>query len=135
MHTAQATMVVSMSEGRVTRYKKDAKADMIRNNKTQIRCPCRTCKLQRWIDPDSGQLEDHLLRRGFMRDDFDEELTVNGVGHHEDLGGREDESLPMGMVMMTKNIPATGMIIMTKKEMSTGMNIMKKEKKRTPRRC
>ena len=84
-------MVVSMSEGRVTRYKKDAKADMIRNNKTQIRCPCRTCKLQRWIDPDSGQLEDHLLRRGFMRDDFDEELAVNGVGHHEDLGEREDE--------------------------------------------
>ena len=70
-------MVVSMSEGRVTRYKKDAKADMIRNNKTQIRCPCRTCKLQRWIDPDSGQLEDHLLRHGFMRDDFDEELAVN----------------------------------------------------------
>ena len=70
-------MVVTMSSGRITRYKEEAKADMIRCNGRQIRCPCRSCKLVRWIDPYSGQLEDHLLRRGFM------------LGFNE--GGREDE--------------------------------------------
>ena len=87
--TAQATMILTMSEGRIARYKKGAKEDMILNNKTMIRCPCRTCKLQRWIDPESGQLEGHLLRRGFMRD-LNEAPTGHGGGH-EDVGGREDE--------------------------------------------
>ena len=64
----QATMVLQMSSARIARYKKDAKADMIRCNRRQIRCPCRSCKLVRWIDPDSGQLEEHLLRRGFVDD-------------------------------------------------------------------
>src|SRR6266480_916163 len=66
----QATMVLSMSSARISRYKKDAKEDMIRNNRRQIRCPCRSCKLERWINPDSGQLEEHLLRRGFMLDNL-----------------------------------------------------------------
>ena len=82
MCTAQATMVVTMSEGRVATYKEDAKADMILNNRTQIRCPCRKCKLRTWNYPDSGQLEEHLLRRGFRRD-------INGApaGHgHPDEG-------------------------------------------------
>ena len=77
-------MVITMSGGRVGRYKEEAKADMILNNRTQIRCPCRKCKLQTWIDPDSGQLEHHLLRRGFMRD-FNGAPTGNGA--HEDEGG------------------------------------------------
>ena len=74
-------MVVTMSRGRVGRYKEDAKADMILNNRTQIRCPCRTCKLRSWINPDSGQLEHHLLRRGFMRD-FNG--APAGHGHHDE---------------------------------------------------
>src|SRR5664279_4938688 len=64
--TAQATMVRTMSEGIMARYLKSAMADMIRNNMTEIRCPCRRCKLRSWIKPDSGLLESHLLVRGFM---------------------------------------------------------------------
>ena len=59
-------MVIKMSSSRINSYKEEAKAEMIRCNGRQIRCPCRSCKLVRWIDPDSGQLEEHLLRRGFM---------------------------------------------------------------------
>ena len=80
----QETMVLTMSEGRVARYKKDAKANMILNNRTQIRCPCRTCKLRTWIDPDSEKLEHHLLRRGFMRDSNG---APAGNGAHEDEAG------------------------------------------------
>ena len=59
-------MVIKMSESIVARYLKAAKADMIQNNRTEIRCPCRRCKLGSLIDPDSGELENHLLVRGFM---------------------------------------------------------------------
>ena len=72
-------MVVTTSRGRLGRYKEDAKADMILNNRTQIRCPCQKCKLRTWIDPDSGQLEEHLLRRGFMREEGDA-----GEHHHHE---------------------------------------------------
>ncbi|KAK1685416.1 hypothetical protein QYE76_046264 [Lolium multiflorum] len=66
---------------------------MVRNNMTLIRCPCRKCGLRQWIDPDSGQLEEHLLRRGFMLG-FDEEPAAN-VGHEEEADiGREDEESP-----------------------------------------
>ena len=58
---------------------------MIRRNRHQIRCPCRSCKLESWIDPDSGQLEEHLLRRGF----FQQAPAANGA--REEDGGREDE--------------------------------------------
>ncbi|KAK1694390.1 hypothetical protein QYE76_011087 [Lolium multiflorum] len=86
-------MVVHMREGQVVRYKVNAKADMVRNNMTLIRCPCRKCGLRQWIDRDSGQLEEHLLRRGFMLG-FNEEPAAN-VGHEEeDDIGREDEESP-----------------------------------------
>ena len=86
-------MVVHMREGQVVRYKVNAKADMVRNNMTLIRCPCRKCGLRQWIDPDSGQLEEHLLRRGFMLG-FNEEPAAN-VGHEEEADiGREDEDSP-----------------------------------------
>ncbi|KAK1652691.1 hypothetical protein QYE76_070496 [Lolium multiflorum] len=66
---------------------------MVRNNMTLIRCPCRKCGLRQWIDPDSGQLEEHLLRRGFMLG-FNEEPAAN-VGHEEEADiGREDEESP-----------------------------------------
>ena len=85
-------MVIMMSSGRISRYKEEAKADMIRGNRRQIRCPCRTCKLLSWIDTDSGQLEEHLLRRGFWID-FDKAPTANegdagGQDHHD--GGDAD---------------------------------------------
>ena len=81
-------MVIMMSSGRIRRYKEEAKADMIRCNRSQIRCPCRRCKLVRWIDPDSGQLEDHLLRHGFMleQDHHHDEGDAGGQDHHHDEG-------------------------------------------------
>ena len=99
-------MVVMMRGGQVARYKKDVKAGMILNNRTQIRCPCRKCKLRTWIDPDSGQLEEHLLRRGFMREEGD-----FGRHHHHEEGDAGD------IIIMKKEMPAD-MIIM-KKEMMT----------------
>ena len=81
-------MVLAMSSGRIARYKKDAKADMIRRNRSQIRCPCRSCKLERWINPDTGQLEEHLLRRGFMNDHI--QAPAANVTHEEE-GERDDE--------------------------------------------
>ncbi|KAK1618557.1 hypothetical protein QYE76_024074 [Lolium multiflorum] len=77
-----------MSSARISRYKIDAKEDMIRNNRRQIRCPCRSCKLERWINPDSGQLEEHLLRRGFMQDNQARPAPSNGA--HEDHVERDD---------------------------------------------
>ncbi|KAK1662634.1 hypothetical protein QYE76_050793 [Lolium multiflorum] len=85
---APASMVLSMSSARISRYKIDAKEDMIRNNRRQIRCPCRSCKLERWINPDSGQLEEHLLRRGFMQDNQARPAPSNGA--HEDHVERDD---------------------------------------------
>ena len=85
-------MVVNMSSGRISRYKEEVKAEMIQCSRRQIRCPCRKCKLVSWIGPDFGQLEDHLLRRGFMLG-LNEAPTANGA--HEDEGGRgEDEESP-----------------------------------------
>ena len=76
-------MVIKMSSSQVSRYMEKAKADMIRCNMRQIRCPCQKCKNVRWLDPDSGQLEFHLLRNGFMV----------GFNHDE---GREDEETSLG---------------------------------------
>src|SRR3954471_18844473 len=77
-------MVLSMDSGRIARYKKDAKTDMIRQNRSQIRCPCRSCKLNSWMDPDSEQLEEHLPRRGFF------EQAPPATGAREDGGRGED---------------------------------------------
>ena len=110
-------MVIKMSSNRINNYKEEAKAEMIRCNGRQIRCPCRSCKLVRWIDPDSGQLEEHLLRRGFM-EGFNEAPTANvapedeggqddrdegdadGHGHDEGVdGGGEDANTPQSSLM------------------------------------
>ena len=80
-------MVFKMSSSRINEYKEEAKAEMRRCNMRQIRCPCRSCKLVRWIDPDSGQLEEHLLRRGFM-EGFNKAPTTNVAP--EDEGGQDD---------------------------------------------
>ena len=49
---------------------------------------CRSCKLERWVDPDSGVLEQHLLRRGF----FIEPLA--NVAREDEGVRREDEESP-----------------------------------------
>jgi hypothetical protein len=59
-------MVRHMSEVQVARYKEHAVADMRMNKRTYIRCSCQTCKLGSLIDPDSADLESHLLTRGVM---------------------------------------------------------------------
>src|SRR4051812_42166149 len=98
-----------INKARVDRWMTCARADMERANKTEIRCPCRDCKMMYLIRHDSGMLESHLLRRSFMdgytrwiRDDeYDDEDVNNGedqdasddhedqdAGHdHEDQGG------------------------------------------------
>jgi hypothetical protein len=89
LHTMQATMVHHMSEGMVARYKEHATTVMIRNNMTEIICPCHRCNLKALIKPDSGTLEKHLLMSGFMKGYIDEDInngpTLAGNG---DVGGR-----------------------------------------------
>src|SRR3954465_6826131 len=96
-------MVRIMSEDIVARFLKCAMADMIRNNKTDIRCPCRRCKLNWVIDPDSRNLQAHLLRHGFMdgytRWISDDEYDGDGEGgkhddDHHGEDGRDDEESP-----------------------------------------
>ena len=59
-------MVLEMRESVMDTYVRRATADMYRNSRKYIRCPCRTCKLQCMFEPSSGELKSHLLRRGFM---------------------------------------------------------------------
>jgi hypothetical protein len=90
-------MVRHMSKGQVARYKERAVADMRMNKRTYIRCLCRTGKLGSLIDPDSTDLESHLLTRGFMPSyDSEDDEDVNNGGpedegihddHHEGDGG------------------------------------------------
>ena len=81
-----------MSESIVARYKEAAIADMIQNNRTEIKCPCRKCKLRNLLRPESRELEDHLLMNGFMPGHTQwiapdpPQQDNNG-----DRGGREDE--------------------------------------------
>src|ERR1043165_3115676 len=51
----------------VTRFLEAAVADMHENNRKEIKCPCRKCKEQVWIDPfKGGHLKAHLVMKGFM---------------------------------------------------------------------
>ena len=88
-------MVIKMSESIVARYKEVTKADMIQNNMTEIRCPCKKCKLRNLINPDSGDLENHLLLRGFMVG-YTRWISEEGPqqDNNGDQGGREDEEPP-----------------------------------------
>src|SRR5664279_1391781 len=97
-------MVLTMSEAIVDRWLKSATSDMKRNNMTEIRRPCQRCKLKSLMKPDSGDLESHLLVRGFM-DGYTQWVVrdedVNGAARNEegqqdnnDEDGREDEESP-----------------------------------------
>src|SRR3954470_3624921 len=59
-------MVRMMTGGIVDRFLRFVKAEMIQKNETEIRCPCRRCKLSSLMDPDSSTIKGHLLMRGFM---------------------------------------------------------------------
>ena len=88
-------MVRTMTEGIVNRFLSSAKAEMLQKNETEIRCPCRRCKLKSLIaDPESGQVRDHLLLRGFMDgyrwqgDEDDYEVVHGGRARNEE--GQQD---------------------------------------------
>ena len=87
-------MVRMMTEGIVNRFLRSAKAEMLQKNETEIRCPCRRCKLKSLIaDPDSGQVRDHLLLRGFMdgyrwQGDEDDYEVVHGAGQEMRKGNK-----------------------------------------------
>ena len=101
-------MVRKMIEGIVNRFLSSAKAEMIEKNETEIRCPCRRCKLKSLMDPDSDTIKGHLLVRGFMdvyrwqgeEDDYEVvhggRATVRNNGQQDNSaeGGREDEESP-----------------------------------------
>ena len=84
-------MVHTMTEGIVDRFLSSAKAEMLQKNETEIRCLCRRCKLKSLIvDPDSGQVRNHLLLRGFMDgyrwqgDEDDYEVVHGGRARNEE---------------------------------------------------
>src|SRR4051812_7961616 len=55
-----------MSDITVARWMQCTTNDMLQNNRTNIRCPCRRCKLECVTEPDSRILEKHLTRNGLM---------------------------------------------------------------------
>ena len=94
-------MVIEMRESVVDRYVKLAAADMYRNNRTEISCPCRKCKLVSLFIPSSGIVQEHLLVRGFMEahtqwmdsddeDDSEEEVSGEATGNEELQGHQQD---------------------------------------------
>src|SRR3954463_6302881 len=77
--------------------------DMLRNNRTDIRCPCRRCKLECVTEPDSRILEKHLktnvLIDGYTRwisdevSDQEEDVNAGAPGNEE---GKPDEDQDAG---------------------------------------
>ena len=98
-------MVRTMTEGIVNRFLSSTKAEMHQKNETEIRCPCRRCKLKSLMDPDSRLVRDHLLVRGFMdgyrwQGDEDDYEVVHGgretVRNNEGQQGNGAEGGPEG---------------------------------------
>src|SRR4051812_23253825 len=86
----------------VTRWMQCDTNDMLQNNRTNISCPCRICKLHCVTEPDSGILERHLKCNGLMdvytrwiSDESGEEEDVNAPlneeGQPDNNGRREYE--------------------------------------------
>ena len=87
-------MVRTMIEGIMNRFLSSEKAEMLQNNETEIRCPCRRCKLRSLMDPDSVQVRDHLLLCCFMdgyqwQGDEDNYEVVHG-GRARNEEGQQD---------------------------------------------
>ena len=90
-------MVCTMIEGIVNMFLSSAKAEMLQKNEMEIRCPCRRCKLRSLMDPDSIQVWDHLLLRGFMdgyrwQVDEDDYEVVHGGGARNEEGQQDATS-------------------------------------------
>ena len=83
-----------MSERVVNKYLRYATDDMIQNNRTEIRCPCRKCKKVGLLNPFSGELLEHLLIHGFMD------------GHTQWLDEDDDDEVHDGarMIMISMTI-------------------------------
>jgi hypothetical protein len=94
-------MVRSMSEGIVARYMKAATHDMIQNNQTEIKCPCKRCKLKCYVDPYFGVLQSHLLSRGFM-DGYTRWISAEDV---DNVHGAETGNDEEGYGVVTKILP------------------------------
>ena len=75
-----------LSDITVARWLQCATNDMLRNNRTDIRCPCRRCKLECVTEPDSGILEKHLKRNGLM-DGYTRWISDETGDQEEDLNG------------------------------------------------
>ena len=58
--------MIRMSSRVVDRYLASATKDMIKNEETEIKCPCRKCKQKYLMNPFNGILKGHLLANGFM---------------------------------------------------------------------
>ena len=109
-------MVRMMTGGIVDRFLSFAKAEMIQKNETEIRCPCRRCKLSSLMDPDSSTIKGHLLMRAFMdgyrwegdEDDYEvvhggwETVRINEGGQRAitPRAGEKKKNLPEMMMML-----------------------------------
>ena len=102
-------MVCKMTEGIVNRFLSSAKAEMIQKNETEIRCPCRRCKLKSLMDRVLDTIKGHLLMRGFMDgyrwkgDEDDYEVVHGGRATVRNNEGQQDNSAEGGE--KTKNLP------------------------------
>jgi hypothetical protein len=89
-----------MSEGIVARYMKVVMHDMIQNNQTEIKWPCKICKLKCYINPYSGLLRSDLLSHGFMYaytrwiSDEDDDNVHGAVTGNDEEGHGGDEYSP-----------------------------------------
>src|ERR1041384_1755014 len=88
-----------MSERVVNKYLRYATDDMIQNNRTEIRCPCRKYKKVGLLNPFSEELLEHLLIHGFMDghtqwldEDDDDEVLDDAADDHDHE--QEDEEPP-----------------------------------------
>src|SRR3954465_608055 len=75
-----------LSDITLARWMQCVTNDMLRNNRTDIRCPCRRCKLECVIEPDFRILEKHLKRHGLM-DGYTRWISDEAGDQEEDLNG------------------------------------------------
>ena len=85
--------MIRMSSRVVDRYLAAATEDMIKNEETEIKCPCRECKQKYLLNPFNGILKGHLLANGFMygytRWVFPDDEEVEEV--HEQVNNNDDD--------------------------------------------
>ena len=81
-------MVHTMSEITLARWMQCATNDMVWHNRTDIRCPCRRCKLECVTEPGSRVLQIHLMCNGFM-DGYTRWIS-DEAGEEDVNGGRQE---------------------------------------------